>query len=87
MQHNVKNDCDIEDLIELMYKISDALDVCETDSVEGFVSIQNMREILSDAQSRTAILLGRFSERHHKLCKDETVNSQSINISLVPNYN
>jgi len=85
MQHNEQNDCDIEDIIELLYKIADALHICEENSAIGLESAFCLREILSVAQLKAATLLGRASERHSYSRDDETVYGRKQNKRLVPN--
>ncbi len=63
MPQNGMNDYDVESMIELLYMISDALHIAEDGSVDGLESTADICEILSNAQSKTASLLARASEK------------------------
>jgi len=86
MQHNGHNDCDIEDIIALLYQISDALHICEEASVGGLESAGSACKILSSAQSRALTLLGRVSDQNLHPSNEESADG-SKKENLVPNYN
>jgi hypothetical protein len=59
MPQKIKNDSDVESLIELLYLISDALHIAEDCSGKGFESTLEICEMLSNAHLRTTALLAR----------------------------
>jgi hypothetical protein len=87
MQHNVENDCDIEDIITLLYNISDALQLCEEEPMGDLESALSISEILSSVQLRAVNLLGRVSKRHMHSSNAENCDDQNQNNGLASNYN
>jgi hypothetical protein len=87
MSQNEKDEAEIEALIVLLYMISDALQICEDGSADGFDSISNLRAILSSAYIRTTTLLARASGKALQYQNGEAVNSEDQDKGLESIYN
>jgi hypothetical protein len=62
METDEKNIFDIELMIDLLYLIADATNLCKVDADGGLESAAELRVILSQAQSVGTILLARASD-------------------------
>ena len=83
MSQEIKNDSNVESLINLLYLISDALHLAEDGSGGGLESTLEIREILSDAQLRTTTLLARASQRQSRFPKEPIVDGSKLGKKLV----